>query len=154
MLFTFPSQYLFTIGRRVVLRLRGWSPYLQTGFRVSRPTQGLFAFYPYGAITLYGQIFQNILVIMQTDTGLIRVRSSLLTESRLISFPLGTKIFQFPRFASCFQDTEINPGEFPHSEIYGSKVVGTSPQLIAAYYVLHRLPSPRHPPNALSIFVI
>ncbi len=28
---------------------------------------------------------------------------------------------------------------FPHSEIYGSRVVCTSPQLIAAYHVLHRL---------------
>ena len=32
--------------------------------------------------------------------GLVRVRSSLLTESRLISVPLGTEMFQFPRFAS------------------------------------------------------
>ena len=39
---------------------------------------------------------------------------------------------------------------FPHSEIAGSKVVCTSPTLIAAYHVLHRLPVPRHPPNALS----
>ena len=38
---------------------------------------------------------------------------------------------------------------FPHSEICGSKVIRTSPQLIAAYYVLHRLSTPRHPPNAL-----
>ena len=40
MLFTFPSRYLFTIGRQVVLRLGGWSPHVQTGFHVSRPTQG------------------------------------------------------------------------------------------------------------------
>jgi len=32
--------------------------------------------------------------------GLIPVRSPLLRESRLIYFPLGTKMFQFPRFAS------------------------------------------------------
>ena len=38
---------------------------------------------------------------------------------------------------------------FPHSEIYGSKVAHTSPQLIAACHVLHRLCMPRHPPNAL-----
>ncbi len=37
----------------------------------------------------------------------------------------------------------------PHSEILGSKVVCTSPRLIAAYHVLHRLPVPRHPPYAL-----
>ena len=32
-------------------------------------------------------------------SGLFRVRSPLLTESRLISIPLGTEMFQFPRFA-------------------------------------------------------
>ena len=32
-------------------------------------------------------------------TGLVRVRSPLLPESRLMSFPLGTEMFQFPRFA-------------------------------------------------------
>ena len=37
----------------------------------------------------------------------------------------------------------------PHSEILGSKVVCTSPRLIAAYHVLHRLSVPRHPPYAL-----
>ncbi len=39
---------------------------------------------------------------------------------------------------------------FPHSEICGSKVAHTSPQLIAACHVLHRLCMPRHPPNALT----
>ena len=37
----------------------------------------------------------------------------------------------------------------PHSEIPGSKVICTSPRLIAAYHVLHRLLVPRHPPYAL-----
>ena len=38
---------------------------------------------------------------------------------------------------------------FPHSEILGSKLVRSSPRLIAAYYVLHRLHAPRHPLDAL-----
>jgi hypothetical protein len=42
---------------------------------------------------------------------------------------------------------------FPHSEISGSKVVCTSPELIAAGHVLHRLPMPRHPPHALSSLI-
>ncbi len=33
-------------------------------------------------------------------TGLVRFRSPLLTESRLMSFPPGTEMFQFPGFAS------------------------------------------------------
>ena len=39
---------------------------------------------------------------------------------------------------------------FPHSEICGSKVAHTSPQLIAACHVLHRLCMPRHPRIALT----
>jgi hypothetical protein len=44
-------------------------------------------------------------------------------------------------------------GGFSHSEISGSKFIHNSPELIAVYYVLHRLPAPRHPPNAL-IFLL
>jgi hypothetical protein len=46
---------------------------------------------------------------------------------------------------------------FPHSEIPGSKLVDSSPGLIAAYRVLLRLITPRHPPctlNSLITFVI
>ena len=38
---------------------------------------------------------------------------------------------------------------FPHSEICGSKLICSSPQLIAACHVLHRLLMPRHSPCAL-----
>ena len=40
-----------------------------------------------------------------------------------------------------------------HSEIHGSKVICTSPWLVAAYHVLHRLNEPRHPPFALIYFL-
>ena len=39
-LFTFPSRYLFTIGRQVVFRLTGWSRQIQAGLLVSRLTWG------------------------------------------------------------------------------------------------------------------
>ena len=45
------------------------------------------------------------------------------------------------------QDTGL-----PHSDISGSRVACTSPELFAACHVLHRLPEPRHPPYALSCF--
>src|SRR6266853_5004548 len=44
----------------------------------------------------------------------------------------------------------MSPVGFPHSEICGSQAICASPQLIAAYHVLHRLLTPRHPPCALS----
>jgi hypothetical protein len=42
----------------------------------------------------------------------------------------------------------------PHSETPGSKLVCSSPRLIAAYCVLHRLSAPRHSPYALSSLTI
>ena len=39
MLFTFPSQYWFTIGRQRVFSLTGWCRRIQAGFLRSRPTQ-------------------------------------------------------------------------------------------------------------------
>jgi hypothetical protein len=46
----------------------------------------------YGIITLYDWSFHTILLTLLsfTPAGLIRVRSPLLTESHLISFPPGT----------------------------------------------------------------
>ena len=37
-LFTFPSQYCYSIGHWVVFRLGGWSPRFPTGFHVSGGT--------------------------------------------------------------------------------------------------------------------
>ena len=62
-------------------------------------------------------------------------------------------MFQFPAFAPlrvlCLQHSGL-----PHSEICGSNCMCQSPQLIAAYHVLHRLSKPRHPPYALSNFFL
>src|SRR6185295_9667777 len=61
----------------------------------------------------------------------------------VISFPLNPEP---DRSGSRFNGED----GFPHSEICGSKVAHTSPQLIAACHVLHRLCMPRHPPIALT----
>ena len=50
--------------------------------------------------------------------------------------------------------TEVCSAGFPHSEIYGSMDMCSSPQLIAAYHVFHRLLVPRHPPYALTCLTI
>ena len=42
----------------------------------------------------------------------------------------------------------------PHSDICGSHRVCRSPQLFAAYHVLHRLWEPRHSPYALNLLVV
>ena len=153
MLFTFPSRYSCTIGHRGVLRLGGWSPHLQTGFLVSRLTQGPKArVFPYGAVTRSGPPFQTLPVTLPQATGLVRFRSPLLAESRLMSFPPATEMFQFAGFASHAYGFSMGyrlRGGLPHSEIPGSTIARISPGLFAACHVLHRLSVPRHPPDAL-----
>jgi hypothetical protein len=99
-LFTFPSRYWCTIGRQGVLRLGGWSPRLRTGLHVSRPTRGpLPRFRLRGCHPLW-RAFPDASAGSTEATGLVRVRSPLLTESRLMSFPPATEMFQFAGFAS------------------------------------------------------
>ncbi len=87
--------------------------------------------------------------------GLIRVRSPLLTDSRLISLPGATKMFQFAPFPTTGYTCSPAAGQaftltgFPHSDICGSRDICSSPQLFAACHVLLRLQSPRHSPCAL-----
>ena len=90
---------------------------------------------------------------------LFRFRSPLLTESLSLSIPADTEMFHFSAcrsFASidstrtwhCFHNVGL-----PHSETSGSKRVCRSPELIAAYCVLHSLMTPRHPSIALLVLV-
>ena len=59
--------------------------------------------------------------------------------------------YLFYHIISCPRTNSNNivSGGLPHSEIHGSKLILSSPWLIAEYHVLHRLLLPRHPPNAL-----
>ena len=124
----------------------------------------------YGAVTLYGRPFQTFRLCCWFLTpcdrpynpavharrfGLLRVRSPLLAESLLFSLPGGTEMVHFPPLPShAYGFSEryfgINQSGFPHSDTLGSKLVCSSPRLIAAYRVLHRLLAPRHSPYALS----
>ena len=128
-LFTFPSRYWFTIGHQVVFSLGRWSSRFPTGFLVSRCTQEpptVRLDFTYGAITLFGRPSQavrlsarcpSLLLPKQLDGPTTRyvqrrqacirtvwaVPRSLATTSGisvLISFPRGTKMFQFPPFAT------------------------------------------------------
>ena len=73
----------------------------------------------------------------------------------LFSLPAGTKMFQFPAFASLLnvRMTGLQPDGLSHSEITGSRDICSYPTLIAAYHVLLRLREPRHPPCALRYFL-
>ena len=87
--------------------------------------------------------------------GLFRFRSPLLTESLVVfssSGYLDVSVHRVP-FHTLWIGVWIPgvyPGGFPHSDTCGSMDICSSPQLFAAYHVLHRLSVPRHPPCALN----
>ena len=122
--------------------------------------------YAYGALTLYrwpSQIIQLSITYLTlwSVTPILRlvwaVPLSLAATYGIdfLSFPLGTKMFQFPRcaFSSSYWFLlgwrDITHAGFPHSEINGSKLISSSPSLFAGNRVLHRLLVPRHPLYAL-----
>ena len=85
------------------------------------------------------------------SAGLLPFRSPLLRESRLISFPPGTEMFQFPGFASaglCIHPEDTLARGFPHSEPRWSKALCASYRTFGAWPVLRRRRMPRHPPRA------
>ena len=163
MLFTFPSRYWFAIGLTGVFSLTGWSRQIRAGLLVSRVTQDT-AMSSYAsdkglspAMALLSRRFSSHAMynsaVLQPQrcvaTTLVwALPRSLATTGGIInlfSIPRGTKMFQFPRFASLLSsDTHV---------LRGSKVICPLPQLIAAYHVLHRLCEPRHPPCALNYFL-
>jgi hypothetical protein len=80
-----------------------------------------------------------------TTTGLVPFRSPLLGESRLISIPPVTEMFQFTGFAShtyVFSVRYSRSCGFPHSDIAGSKLVCQLPD------AFRRLPRPSSPSTA------
>ena len=138
--------------------------------RYSGTSRAVFDF-AYETITLYGATFQTLPLSnngsltealqprpLESDRfGLFPFRSPLLWESLLISLPPGTEMFHFPGFASlslCIQQrdnrTLLRLG-CPIRKSSVQSLFGGSPRHIAAYHVLHRLSTPRHPPIALII---
>ena len=123
--------------------------------------------FAYGAFTLSGWLSQNhsariIESIMQSEPHGARTmvwalpRSLAATYGIDVSFSssgyLDVSVHRVPGVWLCIHHTslEVHSSRFPHSEISGSKDICSSPKLIAAYHVFHRLLVPRHPPCALS----
>ena len=120
----------------------------------------------YGAFTPYGRLFQNLSpnvarYRLQSEPRGARTtvwalpRSLAATCGIDVSFfssgYLDVSVHRVPSVRLCIYltVTEVCSAGFPHSEIRGSKPICSSPRLFAAYYVLHRLSVPRHPPYAL-----
>ena len=156
-----------------VFSLTGWSRRIRAGFLVSRVTQdtampncasdkGLSPAMAPLSRGFPSHARYNVAVLQPrrcvATTPVWALPRSLATTGgiiKLFSLPRGTKMFQFPQFAS--PKLAVIPaycaGGLSHSEIRGSRVICTLPRLIAAYHVLRRLHEPRHPPCALSYFL-
>ena len=161
---------MFAIGLSGVFSLGGWCRLLQTGFLRSRPTQdpptcGLLA--GTGLSPSADGLPRPFPFANFHDVGVLQPRrrrnAAGLGSSPFARHYLGNHVcFLFLRVLRCFSSprsppclawmTGRQPAGLPHSEIPGSRVVCTSPGLIAAYHVFRRLPEPRHPPCALSYF--
>ena len=122
MLFTFPSRYWFTIGLLRVFSLGGWARRIHTGFLVSRATQDSATLQMASCTGLspsaeeLSRTFHSPLVVRcrSPTTPLMPCDISGLGSSPvarhywgnhiLFSLPTGTKMFQFPAFASSLED--------------------------------------------------
>ena len=117
MLFTFPSRYWFTIGHQQCLALGDGPPGFRRGCTcpvVLRKSAGANWFSPTGlSPSLAGfpvhstnqSVCNSVLPLLQPPVprrerglGYFPLRSPLLGESRLLSFPPVTKMFQFTGF--------------------------------------------------------
>ena len=146
-LFSFPSRYSCAIGLRLYLGL-GVSPPIFTPDR----QRALLCLYPTNShpptrlslcVAPLSSGLRTIELVHSTNHIRLQLprgvqfashpRSfALLTEYLLVSFPAGTKIFQFPAYA-------FAPCGANNSGIPGSKVACTYPGLIAACHALHRI---------------
>ena len=92
---------------------------------------------------------QRLPALTHARFSLFRFRSPLLTESLLLSLPVGTEMFHFPTFPlpALYIQTGVTrharaPAGFPHSDTLGSKLAYQFPE---AY---RRLLRPSSAPDA------
>ena len=111
--------------------------------------------FAYRTVTVFGAAFQRLPLTRclatswsynpsEAGTSLVwALPRSLATTGGIIdlfSLPTGTKMFQFPAFASMITwIPTLQVGGLSHSEIRGSTAICAYPRLIAACHVLHRL---------------
>ena len=120
----------------------------------------------YGTVTPYGVPFQVLPVRLMFLSEVLQPRRCR-NSTGLGSFPFARhysgnrSFFLFLQVLRCFSSlrvllkvTGLQPAGFPHSDTCGSIRVCRSPQIFAAYRVLHRHWKPRHPPFALCSFVL
>ena len=160
MLFTFPSRYLFTIGRQLVFSLTAWSAWIHAKFHVHRVTQEFprrSLVFGYRSLTFCGATFHPLHLTSELPCrapttpserirrfGLFRFRSPLLTESILFLFLRLLRCFTSPgvaRTGLCIQP--VAAGYYPGQVIpFGNPRIKACLPLPVAYRSLLRPSSP------------
>ena len=126
-LFTFPSQYCFTIGHRVVFRLGGWAPRVPYGFLVSVGTLDtgyIGLLFAYKALTFSGRASQPVRLSITLH---IPVRTPAIFLQRVWPLPISlatTFGISFDFSSSAYLDVSVRRVPFRtlwiHARIYGS----------------------------------
>ena len=110
--------------------------------------------FTYGAFTRSGGPFQNLRLNLTHQT-LRAAPLSLATTRGIVSFPQGTKMFQFPWFPrDALFYLRTRTWACPHVDFSirtspAQTAAHTYPGLFVVYHVLHRHLTPRHSPCAL-----
>ena len=153
-LFTFPSQYWFAIGLSVVFSLSRWCCYIQTRFHRPRHTRIILYLLSHTGLSpsmvLLSSRFCQTIQKFRADPRSLATTCGI----TIVFFSSRYLDVSVPWVISTEVVYGLQPQGFPHSDICGSKVICTSPQLFAAYHVLRRLREPRHSPYALICFLI
>ncbi len=158
------SSSVFSLGQ--------WAAQLPTGLacpavlRKSVRNRSTFA---YRTGTVCGRLFNTFQLVIPfpstapttpTRRSVWALPRSLATTSGIVSVPLGTEMFQFPRFPSaglCVHPATLaqscdEPAGFPIRTSPDIAPAHGSPRLFAVFHVLLRRLTPRHSPYALCSF--
>ena len=153
-LFTFPSRYLFTIGRQVVLSLGRWSSQLPPGFHVSQGTQDtdrLASAFVYGGVTLFAAPSQ-VLPLAFTNA-----RMSVLQPR-----PMTRPVWAIPRSLAATEGVSIDFLSYRYLDVSvpcvspAFAVTGYDPSRVSPFGYLRivaRLPAPRSLSQAPTPFI-
>ena len=149
-LFTFPSRYCFTIGHQLVFRLGRWSSLLPTGFHVPRgtpDTSQLLILSHTGLLPSLDPPFQMVILLKSRVLILVHYpnrycyqlvwplpRSLATTDGiTFVFFSCRYLDVSVPYVSphntmySCYDTYALTISGFPHSEIYGSMDICSSP---------------------------
>ena len=154
--FTCPTLLGYLFERALVFRLRGYHP-LWRSFPEASARLDLCNFRrrPGSRAEIPRHPMHNGLALHARGLGCVPFARRYWGHRWFFLFLGLLRCFNSPRSLPSTMNSSTDHAEstraaFPHSEIPGSQVVSSSPGLIAADHVLHRLSVPRHPPHTLT----